>query len=42
MMAMRVGAELIEQFAIGEFGDERLKKLERNCMRDWSINRKSV
>lgn len=27
--------ERIERYALGEFGDARLKKQERNCMRGW-------
>ena len=27
--------ERIERYALGEFGDARLKKRERNCMHNW-------
>lgn len=27
------------EFALGEFGDVRLKKLERNCMSAWLANK---
>ena len=30
------------RYALGEFGDARLKKQERNCMRGWSANRMFV
>lgn len=31
--------ERIERYALGDFGDARLKKQERNCMRGWSANK---
>jgi hypothetical protein len=31
--------ERIERYALGDFGDARLKKRERNCMRDWSVDK---
>jgi hypothetical protein len=34
--------EQIERYALGGFGDARLKKQERNCMRGWSANKTSA
>lgn len=31
--------ERIERYALGEFGDARLKKRERNCMPNWSADK---
>ena len=38
-MGLEIDEEQIERYALGEFGDARLKKRGRNCMRGWSANR---
>lgn len=38
-MGLGIQEEQIDRYALGEFGDARLKKQERNCMRGWSANK---
>lgn len=38
-MEREMREEPMEGYALGEFGDARLKKQERNFMRGWSANK---
>lgn len=38
-MEREIQEEQMERYALGEFGDARLKKRERNFMRGWSANK---
>jgi hypothetical protein len=39
-MVLGIEEKQIERYALGDFGDARLKKQERSCMRGWSANRR--
>jgi hypothetical protein len=39
-MGRGIQEEQIDRYALGEFGDARLKKQERCCMHDWLADKK--